>query len=77
VTRRPVVFAKLPDVDDVSVEDDKPRVDAVDVGMQFLGMATHRTEVYIGKNENIDWAPFHTLSTTKEHAQGQQIVNLL
>lgn len=53
----PVALAKLPNVDDVAIEDQRARLNAAQVAHQFAGAAAIGAEVYIRNYYDIDF-PF-------------------
>jgi len=49
-------FAKLPDIDDVAVQDQHFGFDASQVLQQFPGVTTECTQMNIGNNDQVDFA---------------------
>ncbi len=51
-----VTFAELPHINKVTVEDERACFDAFQVVEQFLGVAAISAEVYVGEDDNVEFA---------------------
>jgi len=51
---RPVVLSKIPDVDEISVQNDKFGIDRVEILKKFDRVTANRTQMDIGQNNSVD-----------------------
>jgi hypothetical protein len=54
----PVSFTELPDIDDVSIEDDYRRLYTFQIGEQLFGMATISAKMNVGDNQYVYFTSF-------------------